>query len=58
MNIKFDQLLSKIDNVLQKRRVKLNNVSIIRLKSSISQQSRNATLQLNITTLRNDKQQC
>ena len=35
MNIKFSELLSEIGNVLQKRRVQLNHVSITHSKSSV-----------------------
>ena len=35
MKIKFDKLLCEIENVLQKRRNKINQVSIIRSKCSV-----------------------
>ena len=48
MNIKFDELLSKTDNVLQKRRVELNCFSIIEhvSKSLFFLHLRSVTLQL------------
>ena len=36
MSIKFDKLLNEMGNVLQKGRVELKHVCIIRLKSSVS----------------------
>ena len=50
MNIKFDELLSEIGNVLQKRKVYRNHVSIIAQSVQFFLHSHNVTKQRNVTT--------
>ena len=54
MNIKLDELLSEISNVLQKRRVYLNHVSMIRLNSSDFPTFTQRYVKRNVTMQRND----
>ena len=51
MNIKFDELLSEISNVLQKRRVYLNHVS---LNSSVFSTFTQRYVKRNVAMQRND----
>ena len=54
MNIKFGELLSDIGNVLQKRRIKLKHVSIIRLRISVFPIFTQRHIKSNVTMQRND----
>ena len=55
MNIKFDEIFGEIDNVWQKRRVYLNHVSILRLKSSVFPTLTQRHEKRNIPTQHSDK---